>query len=315
MIKENDPNVKRLREAGCDVMVEYWHDKRDEAEMLRIIPGMEAAIVSIDPFTPAVLDAADKLKVISRTGIGFDAIDVPAATERGVLVTTTPGANETAVADYAWAMLMAVTRKVVQNDRNVRDGKWTRLTGDDPSEKTLGIVGLGTIGKKVARRASGFDMKILAYDPFKDEAWAAANGVTYVELDDLMRMADYVTIHVPLMAATKHLINEDRLRLMKSTAYIINTARGGIIDETALYKALNERWIQAAALDVFSQEPAWGNPLLTLDNVLLAPHVAGNSIGAQERMIYMACENALRVLQGQPPLHTINPQALEKRRG
>lgn len=315
MIKETDPNLDRLRQAGCEVVVHYWHDKRDEAEMIRLVPGMDAAIVSIDPFTPRVLDAADRLKVISRTGIGYDAVDVPAATERGILVTTTPGANETAVADYTWAMLMAISRKVVENDRNVRQGKWVRVVGDDPTGKTIGIVGLGTIGKKVARRASGFDMRVLAYDVFKDEAWAAANGVTYVTLEELLSQADYVTVHVPLMASTRNLIDEARLRLMKPNAYIINTARGGVIDETALYKTLSERRIGGAALDVFSQEPPWGNPLLTLDNVLLAPHVAGNSLGAQERVIAMACENALRVLQGQPPLHAINPEALAKRKG
>lgn len=315
MIKENDPNVKRLRDAGCDVAVHYWHDKRNEDEMVALIPGVEAAIVSIDPFSERVLQAADKLKVISRTGVGYDAVDVPAATALGILVTTTPGANETAVADYTWAMLMAISRKVVQNDRNVREGKWTRVAGEDPTEKTIGIVGLGTIGKKVARRAGGFDMKILAYDVFKDEAWASANSVTYVALDDLLRQADYVTVHVPLMAATRHLIDEARLRQMKPSAYIVNTSRGGVIDEAALYTALKEGWVKGAALDVFSQEPAWGNPLLTLDNVLVAPHVAGNSVEAQQRVIAMACENALRVLQGQPPLHTVNPQALEQGRG
>jgi len=312
MIKEDNPNLARLREAGCEIVTRYWHDKRDEAEMLTLVPGVDAAIVSIDPFTPRVLAAADRLKVISRTGIGYDAVDVPAATERGIVVTTTPGANETAVADYTWALLLALSRRVLANERNVRQGKWTRVAGDDPTGKTIGIVGLGTIGKKVARRASGFEMRILAYDVIKDEAWAAANDVTYVDLDDLLARADYVTVHVPLLPSTRGLINKDRLRRMKRSAYIINTARGGVIDETALYEALSERWIAGAALDVFQQEPPWGSPLLTLDNLLVAPHVAGNSNQAQEKVIALACENALRVLQGEPPLHAVNPQVLKK---
>lgn len=312
MIKEDDQNLQRLREAGCEISTHYWHDGRDEEEMLKLVPGVEAAIVSIDPFTPRVLAAADKLRVISRTGVGYDAIDIPTATEKGIVVATTPGANETAVADFTFAMLLAISRKVIENDRNVRQGKWTRVAGDDPSEKTIGIVGLGTIGKKVARRASGFDMRILAYDVVKDEAFARANGIAYVELDDLLAQADFVTLHVPLMAATRNLINEERLRRMKPTAYIVNTSRGGVIDEVALYRALKEGWLAGAALDVFEQEPPWGSPLLTLDNVLVAPHVAGNSKGAQEKVIAMACENALRVLKGEPPLHAVNPQALRK---
>ncbi len=310
MIKPGDANLQRLRDAGCEIVTNYWHDNRTEEEMVSLVPGVDAAIVSIDPFTARVIAAADRLRVISRTGIGYDAIDIPAATERRIVVTTTPGANETAVADYAFAMLMAISRKVVENDRNVRQGKWVRIAGDDPSEKTLGIVGLGTIGKKVAKRASGFDMRILAYDVIKDEAFAAAHGLTYVELDELLAQADYVSVHVPLMAATRNLIDERRLRLMKPTAYIINTARGGIIDEAALYRVLKEGAIAGAALDVFEQEPPWGSPLLTLENVLLAPHVAGNSKGAQAKVIAMACENVLRVLQGEPPLYAVNPQAL-----
>ncbi len=313
MVKEDDPNIARAREQGIDVEISYWHEGRDEAEMLSLVPGMDAALVSIDPLTRRVIAAANKLKVISRTGVGYDAIDVPAATERGIYVTTTPGANETAVADYTWAMLMAVARKVVENDRNVREGKWQRVIGDDPSGKTIGIVGLGTIGKKGAKRAAGFDMRILAYDVFKDEAWAAANNVTYMALDDLLAEADFVTCHVPLMEATRNLIGEAQLRRMKPSAYLINTSRGGVIDEEALYQALNEGWIKGAGLDVFSQEPAWGNPLLTLDNVLLAPHVAGNSFGAQARMIEMAFDNVINVLKGEKPLFAVNAKALAER--
>lgn len=312
MVKEDSPALQRLRDEGFEIVTNYWHDKRDEEEMIKLIPGMDAAIVSIDPFTPRVFAVADKLKVVSRTGVGYDAVDVPSATERGILVTTTPGANETAVADYAFALLLAVSRKVIENDRNVRQGNWTRVIGDDPSEKTIGIVGLGTIGKKVARRARGFDMRVLAYDVVKDEKFAEENQVTYVGLDELFREADFVSVHLPLFESTRRIINEQRLRSMKPTAYLVNTSRGGVIDEDALYRALKERWIAGAALDVFTQEPPWGSPLLDLDNVIVAPHVAGNSRGAQENMVSMACENVRRVLKGEPPLYAVNPQALRK---
>lgn len=309
MIKPDNSSLQQLLAEGCEIHTHYWHDKRDEKEMLQLVPGMDAAIVSVDPFTPQVLAAADKLKVISRTGIGYDSVDVPAATRKGIFVTTTPGANETAVADFTFALLMALSRKVVENERNVRQGKWTRVAGNDPTGKTIGIVGLGTIGKKVAKRAAGFDMRILAFDVYKDEAWAAANGVTYVPLDELLANADYVTLHTPLLPSTRNLINAERLSKMKSTARIINTSRGGVIDETALWHALKEGQLAGAALDVFEHEPPWGSPLLELPTVLVAPHVAGNSEEAQQKVIALACDNALRVLQGKPPLHTVNPEA------
>jgi D-3-phosphoglycerate dehydrogenase len=309
MIKQDDPSLQRLREAGCEIHTDYWHGGRTEQEMIELVRGMDAAIVSTDPFTPQVIAAADRLKVISRTGIGYDAVDVPAATERGIYVATAPGVNETAVADFAFSLILALSRKVVDNDRNVRQGDWTRIAGNDPTEKTMGIVGLGTIGKKVARRARGFDMRVLAYDVFQDAEFAAANQVTYVPLEQLLAESDYVSLHTPLIPATRHLINEERLALMKPTAYIVNTSRGGVIDEEALYRALKSGKLAGAGLDVFEKEPPWGNPLLDMPNVLVSPHVAGNSQEAQQKVIAMACENALRVLQGQPPLHAVNPNA------
>ncbi len=313
MIKDDNPSLQQLRDAGCAIHSHYWHDKRDEVEMLRLVPGMDAAIVSVDPFTSRVLAAADRLKVISRTGIGYDSVDVPAATQRGILVTTTPGANETAVADYTFALLMALSRRVLENDRNVRQGKWTRVAGNDPTEKTIGIVGLGTIGKRVARRARGFDMRVLAFDVYRDEAYAAANQITFVPLEDLLAQADYVTLHTPLLPSTRNLIDGERLAVMKPTAYIVNTSRGGVIDETALYKALKNGKLAGAALDVFEHEPPWGNSLLELPNALVSPHVAGNSAEAQQKVIAIACDNALRVLQGLPPVHAVNPEATEAR--
>ena len=313
MIKQDNPSLQRLRDEGCEIVTNYWHGNRTAEEMMGLVPDVDGAIVSVDPFPASVLAAAKKLRVISRTGIGYDAIDIPEATERGIVVTTTPGANETAVADYAMSLLLSISRKVLQNDRNVRAGDWTRVEGNDPTEKTIGIVGLGTIGKKVAKRALGFDMKVLAYDPFKDEAFAAASNIKYVEIDELLHEADYVTIHVPLMPSTRNLINAERLRNMKKTAYLVNTSRGGVVDEESLYKALSESWIAGAALDVFEHEPPTGSPLLKLDNMLVSPHVAGNSIEAQQKVIALCCENMLRVLKGGPPIHAVNPDALRKK--
>lgn len=311
MLKEDSPNLQRLRDEGCEVIIDYWHDNRNEDEMIRLLPGISGAIVSIDPFTPRVLAAADTLRVISRTGVGYDAIDVPAATARGIAVCTAPGTNDKAVADFAFTLLLALGRQLLANVRNVKEGRWVRAIGDDVGEKTIGIVGLGAIGKRVARRARGFDMRVLAYDVVQDQAFAAANGVTYVPLDDLLAESDYVSLHLPLMAATQKAINEERLRRMKPTAYLINTSRGGVIDEAALYRALKEGWLAGAALDVLTQEPDWSSPLLTLDNVIVTPHVAGISKGSQIATLEMACENVLRVLNGQRPLYAVNPEVLQ----
>jgi len=311
MIPPDGPVVQGLREAGYEVVVNHWHPGRNEEELRGLVPGVAAVVASTDPFTRRVLAAADSLRVISRTGVGFDSIDLAAATERGIVVATTPGTVDSAVADHAFALMLAIARRVVQNDAEVRGSSWKRFIGDDVAGATLGIVGLGNIGKQVARRALGFDMKLLAYDVQRDEEFARRHGIAYVALDYLLAHSDYVTLHAPLNAQTRNLIDERALRQMKPSAYLINTSRGGLIDETALARALREGWIAGAALDVFQNEPPWGSEVLSAPNVIFTPHVAGNTHGSQQMTMRMAVENVTRVLQGRWPVFAVNPAAAE----
>ena len=235
---------------------------------------------------------------------------MPAATDHGVAVTTTPGTNERAVADFAFGLILTVARAIPANIANVKAGRWERVVGPDVAQATIGIVGLGLIGKEVARRAHGFDMRILAYDVFRDAAFAEQYGVEYRELDDVLAEADYVTVHVPLMPQTRNLVDAVRLARMKPTAYLVNTSRGGTVDEAALYEALTNGQLAGAALDVFGIEPAWGNPLLDLPNVVATPHVAGISLGSQEAMLRMACRSVVQRLRGERPEGLVNPAVL-----
>ena len=302
---------RRLQEAGFETAHHPLTGKRSEEELIALLRGVDGAIVSVDPFTDRVLAAAPQLKVISRTGVGYDAIDVKAATARGVVVTTTPGVNRDAVADLAFALILCCARKLPENLAEVRRGGWKRHEGVDLAGKTLGIVGLGTIGKEVAERARAFKMRIVAHDVAHDLAFAEATGVAYLPLTDLLHQSDFVSIHCFLSEATRHLINAERLALMKPTAYLVNTARGGLVDTEALCRALREKRIAGAALDVVEEEPLPADsPLRALDNVYLTPHAAGSTTDARERSGTTAAENLLRALRGERPAGIVNPEVL-----
>jgi phosphoglycerate dehydrogenase-like enzyme len=278
--------------------------------MIALLPGVAATVASVEPYTRRVLAAADALTIIARVGVGYDAIDLAAATERGVAVTTTPGANDRAVADYAFALILALGRAVLANHEQVRAGRWERVVGPDIAGATLGIVGTGAIGKGVARRARGFDMRILAYDIAPDAAFAAEAGVAYRPLEALLAEADFVTLHTPLFPSTRNLIDAERLALMKPTAYLVNTSRGGIVDEAALADALRAGRLAGAALDVFEREPPWGSPILAAPNLLVSPHVAGISAGSREAMLTMACRSIVQRLRGERPDGLVNPAVM-----
>ena len=272
-----------------------------------------------DKMDAEVFDAAPKLKIVCQLAVGFDNIDVPEATKRGIYVTNTPEVLTDTTADFAWTLLMALARRVVEADKYVRNGQWkvgwhpNMMTGRDVYGTTIGIVGAGRIGYAVAKRAKGFDMKILFYDviprPEIEEL-----GAKKVDLDTLLKESDFVTIHVPLMKETHHLINEQRLRLMKKTAYLVNNSRGPVVDEKALFKALKEGWIAGAGLDVFEQEPTpVDNPLLKLDNVVVAPHISSASLETRSRMAEMVAENMVAFFQGKQPPNLINPDVMKVR--
>lgn len=280
--------------------------------MIDILQGMDAALVSVDPFTAKVFESVSQLKVIARTGVGYDAIDVPAATARGVAVCTSLGCNNIAVAEFAFALMIACSRKLAQNMAEVRNGGWTRHQEMGLEQNTLGIVGLGSIGKELAKRARAFEMRVLAYDVFQDQQFADRHQVTYVPLEQLLRESDFVSLHLLLDANTRHIMNAERFRMMKPTAYLINTARGGVVDTAALIEALKEKRIAGAALDVFEQEPVEADsPLRTMDNVYMTPHVSGSSNRSRHTSMMMATENIIRVLRGEKPLHIVNPEVLK----
>lgn len=243
---------------------------------IELLHGVEAAIISSLPLTERVLANALALKIIAIRGVGYDSVEVEAATRHGIPVVVAPGFTNS-VADYVFGLLLAVTRRVAEADRLVRAGGWDVLVSTNISHKTLGIIGLGRIGKAVARRAQGFEMPVLATDVVQDAAFARQYGVTYVALDELLQRADIVSIHAPLQRDTRHLIDAQTLRMMKPTAFLINTARGDLVDEAALAAALRQGQLAGAGLDVFHHEPLRHNLFQGLDNVVLSPHLAAYS--------------------------------------
>lgn len=304
-----------FHEAGVETVFNLWHGGRTEDEMIDLLQGIDAAVVGLDPFTAKVMDGSPRLKIISRSGVGYDEIDVKAATERGIAVCTTPGLNHHAVAEYAMALMLQCSRKLFENLNEGRNGGWGWHQGRDLAGRTLGIIGLGAIGKEVAQRAQAFEMRILAYDLIRDEEFAAQRGVTYVYLEELLRESDFVTMHVFLNAESHHIINAERLALMKPTACLINTSRGGVIDTAALYQALKEKKIAAAALDVFEHEPLeTDSPLRELNNLYISPHASGASADPRQASVVMAAENAIRILRRERPLAIINPEVLNSLR-
>jgi D-3-phosphoglycerate dehydrogenase/(S)-sulfolactate dehydrogenase len=312
-LRPGDEVDRRLREAGFEPVHEPWTRKRTEEEMIGLLQGMVGAILTTDPITDRVLAAVPQVRAISRTGVGYDAIDTKAATARGVIVTTTPGVNSHAVADFAMALIICCARRLPENLAEVRTGGWTRHEGMDLAGKTLGVVGLGTIGKAVARRAAAFEMRLLAHDVVQDGPFAEGHGVTYVSLEDLLRRCDFVTLHCFLSDTSRHIINAERLALMKRTAFLINTARGGLVDTAALCRALESRQIAGAALDVVEEEPLpAASPLRALDNVYLTPHVAGSTTDARRRSGTTAAENLIRALSGERPEGTVNPEVFAR---
>jgi glyoxylate reductase len=313
--------MKIIRERfEAEVWPEYGPPPKEE--IVRKARDVDALVTLLsDKIDAEVFDAAPKLKIVAQMAVGFDNIDVAEATKRGIYVTNTPGVLTETTADFAWALLMAVARRVVEADRYVRSGQWkvswhpSMLLGRDVYGATLGIVGAGRIGTAVARRAKGFNMKILYYDvvPMPPEIEKEL-GAKRVDLDTLLRESDFVSIHVPLMKETYHLINEEKLRLMKKTAYLINNSRGPVIDEKALYKALKEGWIAGAALDVFEQEPTpVDNPLLKLDNVVVAPHISSASYETRSRMAEIVAENLVAFFEGRTPPNLVNPEVVKVR--
>jgi glyoxylate reductase len=269
-----------------------------------------------DVINGEVLDREPQLKVVSNFAVGYDNVDVPAATARGVAVCNTPDVLTETTADFAWALLMAAARRIVEGVDYVRAGRWktwepTLLLGRDLWGATLGIVGFGRIGREVAKRARGFEMTVLAYDTYRDEKAAGELGATYRPLDDVLRESDFVTLHVALTDETRHLIGSRELGLMKREAILVNAARGPVVDTDALVTALREGTIGGAALDVTEPEPLPADhPLVSLPNAIVVPHIASATVATRDKMAQMAAQNLLAGIRGERPPHIVNPEVL-----
>ncbi|MCS7114124.1 MAG: phosphoglycerate dehydrogenase [Nitrososphaerota archaeon] len=286
-----------------------------EEELLKAVKDADGLIVGNDKINKKVIEHAEKLKIIARHGVGVDNVDLKAATDNNIIVTYTPNVNADAVADFTMGLIFSLARNIPQAYVSLRQGKWeaTKFMGVDVHGKTLGIIGLGEIGYRVAKRARGFDMKILYWSRNRKGSIEKELSVQYVDLQTLLRESDFVTIHLALTDETRGMIGKKELDLMKKTAYLINTARGPIVDEKALYEALKEGKIAGAAVDVYEKEPPDAdNPLLRLDNVIATPHVAAYSRETMQRMDMMNAEDILRFFKGEQPQNVANPEVLKK---
>lgn len=300
-----------LRKAGCEIIFPPKFGPLKGEELIQALGGMDAALAGMDEYSSEVLSspAVRQLKIIARWGVGFDSVDLAAATKNGIVATYTPNVLNEAVADYTFALLLSLARRVHEVHAAMQRGEWKNCWGDDVGGKTLGIVGFGRIGKAVARRAAGFNMRVLACTPHPPPQ---KDAVEFVSLEKLLAESDFVSLHPALTPSTRGLIGETQLRQMKSTAYLINTGRGALLDEAALVRALRGGWIAGAALDVFVTEPLPADsPLRSAPNLLLSPHQSSYARGTGERVSLMAVQGIVDLVQGKKPAHVLNPEVFE----
>jgi len=304
--------------AECDMEINPHDRVLTKEEIISGVSGKDGLLCLLtDEIDEEIIDSGKNLRIIANYAVGYNNIDVGVATERKIPVTNTPGVLTDTTADMAWALIFAIARRVVEADKFTKEGKYKgwgpmMFLGGDIYGKTLGVVGLGRIGKSVVKRAKGFDMRVLYFDAFRaDEKVEEELGIEYVSLEELLKESDFVSIHVPLLPSTHHLIGEKELLMMKKTAYLINNSRGPVIDEEALVKALRDKEIAGAALDVFENEPELSPGLADLENVVLTPHISSASIETRTKMAVMAAENLLAGLKGMRPPNIVNPEVLE----
>ena len=297
------PNLlHKFTDAGWEVAISTSEPPLTEEILLAEVAGVDAALAhNADEWTARVMDAATDLKVIARTGVGFEHVDIDAARERGIVVATTPGSNAETVADLTFAMMLALSRKLIANDATLKRGEWTPILANNVHFKTIGVVGLGRIGRAVAQRAAAFGMDVLGYDPFVEPSSVTEAEVRGVSLDELYAESDFVSLHVPATEETTNMVDARVLAAMKPSAFLINTARGALVDEAALAAALQSGEIAGAGLDVFATEPAIDSPLIGMVNVVASPHLAGNTKETMEITGEMAVDNALAVIAGNWP--------------
>ncbi len=303
-----------LRADGLELRFGPGGKTTPTAEVIESLRGATAVIAGQEPYTADVFDACPDLRVVVRFGVGFDAVDVTAASERGVLVATIPGTNEWGVADHAIGLMIDLAHGISRHDRAVRRGEFKGRRGVDMYQATLGIVGLGRIGRGVARRGFGFDMTVISYEPYPVMSFVEEHGVELTTMDDVFRRSDFITLHLPSMPETLGVVDASKLALMKPTAYLVNTARGDLVDEDALYEAVRSGQIAGAGIDAWSTEPTIDPRWYELDDVVMTPHSAPNTHGVWTASCTMAAEIVVDVLRDQQPPQLLNPDTWEQRR-
>lgn len=302
----SDKSLKMLTERDYKIKRNNTGRPYKKEEMLKLIRDVDGIIIGIDELSAEIIEEANELKVISKYGIGLDNIDIDTATNKKIVVTNTPTANVDAVADLTFGLILSLARRIPEANKKTKSGKWEKIIGKSVWKKTIGIIGLGKIGKQVVKRAQGFEMNILAFDIVKDKKFAQKYGIKYVNLEKLLQKSDYISIHVPLNDATRNMISYEELGKIKKDAFLINTSRGGIVDEEALYDALRNSKLRGAALDVYNNEPLRESPLKELDNVIMTPHIGAYTEEAVENMSIQAAQNLIDVLEGREPQNRVN---------
>jgi phosphoglycerate dehydrogenase-like enzyme len=304
-----------LRDAGFELVYPGKGHQLTEEELLAALHGIRASLAGSEPYTAKVLAAHPQLRVIARVGVGYDAVDLPAATAHGVAVAIAPGTNHDAVAEHTFALLLGLVKHLVPQHLGVKSGGWPRGTNLPLRGRTLGVAGLGRIGKAVALRGEVFGMKLLAYEPYPDKSFVAAHQIGLIPFERLLAESDFLTLHLPLSAESKHLINKKTLAQMKPSAFLINTARGGLVCEPDLLEALKSKRLAGAALDVFEEEPPGRSPLFELDNVLLTPHAAGGDLQSRDDMALSAAQAIVSLSRGEWPAEkVVNPEVRKQYR-
>jgi D-3-phosphoglycerate dehydrogenase / 2-oxoglutarate reductase len=305
----DSPFLHALEQAGFELV---WPKRRAqlvEEELIELLSGVKAAIAGSEPYTPKVIAAHPQLRVIARAGVGYDAVDVQAATEHGVAVTITPNTNHDAVAEHAFALILALAKSIIPQHLGTLAGKWPRRATLPLRGRTLGIAGLGRIGKAVAIRGHCFGMPLLAYEPYPDRDFVSKYGIRLVSFDELLAHSDYLSLHMPLTPESRQIVNRASLAKMKPTAFLINTARGALVNEADLVDALKVRQIAGAGIDVFELEPPGDHALFHLDNVVITPHAAGVDLQSRDDMALSAAQAVIDLSHGQWPAEkVVNPQ-------
>jgi D-3-phosphoglycerate dehydrogenase len=304
---KNDLRLKTELEAQVgEVIYNPTGKPLTSPEVERLLPGIDGYIAGLDGIDANALRAADRLKVISRYGVGIDNVDLEAARGKGIVITNTPGANSVSVAELALGLILALARQIPEAVQAVHQGKWPRYAGISLEGKTIGILGLGAIGKQLARRLAGFDCTLLAFDPFADPAFATDNHVELTSMEDVIRQSDFISLHLPLLPETRGLVNATFLSQMKPGSFLVNTSRGEVVDENALFEALQSGHLKGAGLDAFGVEPPDPhNPLLSLPQVIATPHLGAQTDGATSNMGWFAMRDCLAVLKNETPAYRV----------